>query len=305
MIKRIIEVSSSSYLHLSRQQLVIEQDGNKIGCVPIEDLGILIIANPGNVLTQQLLASCADNLVVVVLCGLDYLPKSLLLPLFGHSVHAAILRQQIAARKVIINRVWQQLVRAKLAAQASVITINGGKPVYLERLIEKVKTGDPENCEAQGARYYWQELFGKSFRRDPDMDGINSLLNYGYAIVRACLARAVVGAGFHPALGLFHSNQYNDFALVDDLIEPLRPLVDMRVLVLSRNNPRITLDREVRAALLELTAAECIINGRPLPLMVALQEYVASLRRVFVGEVAKLEVPECKFSEAIAPCGLS
>jgi len=305
MIKRVIEISTASYLHIHRKQLVIEQKGEKVGTVPIEDLGMLIIANVANVLTQQLLADCAANNVVVILCNDKYIPGSILLPLSGHSLHALGLREQIAAKETIQKRLWQQIVQAKLGAQAALIGASGGNAVYLDRLVGQVKTGDPMNCEAQGARYYWQAMFGKGFRRNTELDGINALLNYGYTIVRACVARALVGAGLHPAIGLQHCNQYNDFALADDILEPLRPLVDNKVRELVSDLVQIQLDRDMRTELLGLTATTCEINGRPLPLMVALGEYTASLRACLRGEQKQLEIPVCRFSAVIAPCGLS
>lgn len=303
MIKRIIEVSTASYLHINRRQLVIEQAGNVVGTVPIEDLGVLVIANLANVLTQQLLSDCAENNVVVVLCSDKYLPVSILMPLSGHSTHALVLREQISAKKTIEKRIWQQIVRSKLKAQAGLLTVMNGNTAYLDRLVEQVKVGDTGNCEAQGARYYWQALFGKEFRRNTGMDGINSLLNYGYTIVRACVARALVGAGLHPAIGLQHCNQYNDFALVDDMLEPLRPMVDNKVFELCAGISEPQLTRDVRTELMQLTSATCEINGRPLPLMVALGEYAASLRSCLRGETNQLEIPLCRYSAVTAQCG--
>lgn len=303
MIKRVIEVSSASYLHIRHRQLVIDQGDDEVGSVPLEDLGVLVIANPGNVLTQQLLAECAENNVIVVLCNSRYLPGSVLLPLSGHSLHAMVLQVQAQAKSQVKGRLWRQIVRAKIGAQHSLLTISGNRGELLLRLMAKVKPGDPENCEAQAARHYWQELFGKDFRREQFSEGVNAVLNYGYTIIRSCVARAIVGAGLHPALGLQHCSEYNDFALADDLVEPLRPLVDEMALNISKRSQGPVLDREARRVLLELTAAPCKNNGRIVPLMVALQEYAASLRACLKGESKLLEIPVCLFSVGTEPCG--
>lgn len=305
MIKRVVEVNTPSCLRVQRQQLVIEQGEERVASVPIEDLGVLIVANRQNVLTQQMLSVCAANNVVVVLCDENFLPSSLLLPLSGHTLHAAVLRNQISASKSHCEKIWQQIVKAKLEAQASCLQDLGRPTAVLDRLAAHVAPGDTKNFEAQGARYYWRALFGKAFRRDPTEGGANAFLNYGYSIVRACMARALVGAGLHPAIGIKHCNQYNDFALADDLVEPLRPFVDRKVVSLDSSATAGLLTKEVRGDLLALTVASCEINARQLPLLSALHEYASSLRSCLQGEAKILEVPRFRFSEVIGQCGSS
>lgn len=291
MIKRIVEISSPSYLRLDHRQLCIVHDGSELGTVPIEDLGVLIIDHPGVSYTQGLLNACFENNVVVVLCDAKHLPSALLLPLSGHSLHAKTLRGQIAASQPLQKRLWQTIIQAKIREQAgvlrSLVLDDHPLPVYAS----KVKSGDPENIEAQAARIYWGKLFGLDFRRNRDMNGVNALLNYGYAILRAAVARAVVGAGLSPALGIHHCNQYDDLALADDLMEPLRPLVDLKVHMICQSGMEPEINKETKAVLLSLLAWDCRWNEKRVPLLTALSYYVAGVRAVLCEGVRSTSIP--------------
>lgn len=292
MIKRIVEISNPSYLHLRNRQMVIEREGAEIGSVPIEDLGMLILDHPGISHTQGLLTACFENNVVTLVCDSKHLPSAILLPLDGHTLHSKTLGVQIAAKEPACKRLWQRVVQAKIREQAKVLHSATGDDKPLHAYAAKVKSGDPENIEAQAARIYWQRLFGPEFRRNPDIPGINAMLNYGYAVMRGAVARAVVGAGLHPALGVHHRNQYNSFALADDLMEPLRPLVDIKVYEvceLLSDTPKLT--PQNKRALLEILDWSCAIGERKLPLMVALHYYAASVRKVLAGEEKDVEIP--------------
>ena len=162
----------------------------------------------------------------------------------------------------------------------------------LERLASKVKTGDPENLEAQAAQKYWRLLFGEQFRRDTELEGINSLLNYGYAIIRALIARAIVGSGLHPALGLFHSNQYNGLCLADDLMEPFRPWVDYKVYLMAIDNPELMVNKETKIPLLNLLAEPVLWEQQTLPLMVACHYLMANLKRAYEDSTVMLNYPQ-------------
>lgn len=292
MIKRIIEISNPAYLHLRNRQMVIERDGVETGSVPVEDLGLLILDHPGIAHTQGLLAACFENNVAVLVCDGKHLPAAILLPLDGHTLHSKTLGQQIAASEPTCKRLWQRIVQAKIRGQAQVLHAATGDDAPLRAYAAKVKSGDPDNIEAQAARIYWQRLFGAEFRRDQDAPGINAMLNYGYAVMRGAVARAVVGAGLHPALGVHHRNQYNSFALADDLMEPLRPLVDIKVhevCGLLPDTPGLT--PENKRSLLEILGWDCTIGERKFPLMVALHQYAASVRKVLAGEQKEAEIP--------------
>ncbi len=200
--------------------MAIERDGQRVGQVPIEDLGILILNHSGAVVTQGLLDACSENNAVVVCCDGKRLPSSILLPLSGHSVHAETLRAQVAMTLPRRKRLWQQIVRSKITAQARLLGEPGKRIADLAPL---VRSGDPDNIEARAARAYWPLLFGPSFRRNRTGAGVNSLLNYGYAVLRAVVARAICAAGLHPSVELHHHNRYDSLCLASDLMEPLRP----------------------------------------------------------------------------------
>ena len=224
MIKRIIDISEAAYVRLKHQQLVIEKQSEIVGQVPIEDLGVLILQHPAIVLTQQLIVACQKNKVVIVFCDEKHLPYSLILPIGeGHTLHNKILKQQMAISEPTRKRLWQKIVQHKIKEQEQTLVMLNKESTRLSFLSTQVKTGDSGNCEAIAAQAYWKLLFGKAFKRDADLDGVNSLLNYGYAIIRAAVARSICGAGLHPTIGLFHTNQYNALCLADDLMEPFRP----------------------------------------------------------------------------------
>lgn len=293
MIKRIVEISNPSYLHLKNKQMVIERDGQEIGNIPIEDLGVLILDHPAIVHTQGLLAACFEQNVAVLLCDGKHLPSAILLPLEGHTLHSKILRQQIAASEPTAKRIWQRIVQAKIREQAKVLQSAIGNSSPLNLYANKVKSGDPDNIEAQAARIYWQKLFGADFRRDQDAEGINAMLNYGYAVIRGAVARAIVGTGLHPAIGVHHRNQYNSFALADDLMEPLRPLVDIKVHEITKvlaEAPELT--PQNKRAMLEILSWNCTLNERKMPLMVSLHLYAASVRKILAGEANEMDIPE-------------
>ncbi len=230
MIGGIVEVADSGrHLAVYRGFLKVTEDGDELGRVPLDDISALILSGPQITLSKSLLVALAERKSVVVTCGRNWHPVSMTLPFGAHRESAGTLRDQIDASAPLRKRLWQQLVRAKIDHQATVLRDRHPehpKLGELARLSKRVKSGDPENLEAQAARHYWPALMGADFRRDRFGQDGNVFLNYGYTVLRAATARAVCGAGLHPALGLHHGSQVNDFALVDDLMEPFRPLVD-------------------------------------------------------------------------------
>lgn len=293
MIKRIVDISEPAYLHLQHRQLLIDKHGETIAQVPIEDLGILILQHPAIVITQAVIVACQQNNVALVFCNERHLPYSLLLPLTdANSLHSRTIRQQIAATEPTRKRLWQQIVRHKISMQAKVLARHGKNAVALERLAANVKSGDSENLEAQAAQKYWRLLFGDNFRRDADAEGINSLLNYGYAIMRALVARAIVGTGLHPALGLQHSNQYNGLCLADDLMEPLRPWVDYCVHRLSRDFATLEVNQDTKRPLLNLLSEPVLWGQQAMPLMVACHYLLADFKRALSDKSAMLDYPQ-------------
>jgi len=311
MIKRTVEISSApAHLTTRQRQLVLERGGQTVGSFPCEDLGMVVVDHPGTTYSHAALASFAESGAVLVVCGRDHLPRGILLPLADHTEVVWRIHDQFAAGKPLRKRLWKQLVRAKIRAQAENLEASSAPRRKLLNLAREVRSGDPSNLESQAARVYWSAWLMSpdlpmelpEFRRDPDGTAPNALLNYGYAVVRAALARALVASGLQPAIGLKHSNRSNAFCLADDLIEPLRPIVDARVRELYFAG-QAELDQPTKAALLELLTAEVTSGGRSGPLMVALHGLVASLVQCYQGLAKNLEIPtRCKSADTGA-CG--
>ncbi len=293
MIKRTIDISEATYLHINHQQLLLDRNGTTIAQLPIEDLGMVILQHPAIVITQAVIIACQKNNVVLVFCDERHLPYSILLPVSdGNTLHSKILHQQMNVSLATKKRLWQQVVKQKITEQMHTLK-NLDKPYKpLERLANNVKTGDSDNLEAQAAQHYWRLLFGDDFRRNPDQDGINSLLNYGYAIMRAMVARAIVGSGLHPAIGLHHHNQYDGLCLADDLIEPFRPWVDYRVYQLTRNNLQLQVNKEAKIPLLSLLSESVMYEQQTMPLMVACHYLMANVKRAYQDRNIVLHYPK-------------
>lgn len=295
MIKRIIDISEPAYLHLRNQQLLIDKNGETIGSIPIEDLGIVILENSQIVVTQMAIIACQKNNVALVFCDDKHLPYSLLLPVSdANTLHNKILRQQIEMTKPTKKRLWQQIVTHKIQQQSKTLEKAGKNITQLQRLATKVKSGDPDNIEAQAAKKYWNLLFGNDFRRNIDDPGINSLLNYGYSIIRAMIARAIVGSGLHPALGVFHKNQYNGLCLADDLMEPFRPWVDWLVFnfVMKNSDEDIQINQQTKTLFLNLPNNSVQYGEKNMPLMVACHYLLADFKKTFEESRFKLNYPE-------------
>lgn len=291
MIKRIIDISDGAYLHLKNQQLLIDKQGETVGRVPIEDLGVLILQHPAIVITQKVIIACQKSKVVIVFCDDKHLPYSVILPIAeSHTLHNKILKQQVAITVPTRKRLWQQIVQHKIKQQAKTLTLLDKNPTRLNYLANKVKTGDSSNCEAVAAQAYWKLLFGKEFRRNVDLEGINSLLNYGYAIVRAMIARGICGAGLHPTIGLFHQNQYNALCLADDLMEPFRPWVDFLVYQMVQQN-KLEINQETKQVLLELLNENVVHEDKKMPLMISIHYLMADLKRCYNKTQKKLLYP--------------
>ena len=230
MIGGVVEVAETGrHLSVHRGFLKVSEGGNELGRVPLDDITALILSGPQITLSKVLMVELAERKAIIVTCGRNWHPISFSLPFGVHFETAGILRDQVKASEPLKKRVWQQIVQAKIDNQAAVLRRHSpdAKAIgELAMLRRRVKSGDPDNMEAQAARHYWPALMGSDFRRNRHSLGVNSFLNYGYTILRAATARAVCGSGLHPALGLHHGSRINPFALIDDLMEPFRPLVD-------------------------------------------------------------------------------
>lgn len=301
MIKRTIEISTDGcYIHTKHSQLKIEKDGAEIGTVPIEDLGILIIDSHRTTLSASLIATLAEANVAVIFTDQKHLPVSLAVPFAGNTIQSKILAQQIVVSLPQKKRLWSHIVSAKILNQSKSLAACGKDGTSLREISKNIPSGDPKNLEAFAARIYWRKLFSDEFRRNRENPDANVLLNYGYAIMRAATARAIVGTGLHPAFGVHHKNQYNPFPLADDLVEPLRPFVDVKVFsivaeALAANGADddliFELDRELKGKLLGVLAEDCIFDGRKQPLLVAIGLYAAGVKRFITGEGSAPAIP--------------
>lgn len=292
MIKRIVEISEKAYIHTKQRQLRIDKEGKTVGEIPVEDLGILILQHPAIVITQATIIACQKNKAAIVFCDESHLPYSVILPIAdGHTLHQKVIQTQIKVKKPVIKNIWKQIVQQKINEQKRTLSLAGIDAAVLGRLAVKVKSGDSENYEAQAAQHYWRCLFGKSFRRDREEAGMNALLNYGYAIVRALVARAVVVGGLHPAIGIHHHNQYNALCLADDLMEPFRPWVDWLVYQTSVENKEVTVNKDTKKKMLMLLSETVQMNKKTMPMMVACHYLITDFKRCLDGSLNRIKYP--------------
>lgn len=294
MIGRIVEVADDRrHLHVHRGFMVVqdtEGERKELGQVPLDDIAAVIANAHGLSYTNNLLIALAERGAPFVLCGANHNAVGMLLPIDGNFEQAKRIEAQLAASQPTHKRLWASVVRSKLEQQAAALEAAGAPAAPLSALVPKVRSGDPENIEAQGAQRYWRLLFGDGFRRDRDSGGINGLLNYGYTVMRATTARAVVAAGLHPSIGLHHSNDNNAMRLVDDLMEPFRPVVDLKVWHLRRNGEsEVTSD--TKRALVRTLYDDMQTEAGATPVMVCAQKLAVSLAQVYLGERDKLDLP--------------
>ena len=294
MIGRIVEIADDRrHLFVNRGFMVVrdtEGERKELGQVPLDDIAAVIANAHGITYTNNLLVALAERGAPFVLCAANHNAVGMLLTLDGHHVQAHRIEAHINASQPTHKRLWAAVVKSKLEQQAAALEAAGAPTAPLTALVRKVKSGDPDNVEGQGARRYWSLLFGSEFRRNQDGDGINALLNYGYTVVRSATARAVVAAGLHPSIGLHHSNDGNAMRLVDDLMEPFRPIIDLKVWQLQRaGESHVTPD--TKRALVRTLYDDMQSSAGATPVMVCMQKLAVSLAQVYVGERDKLDLP--------------
>lgn len=310
MIKAIVEISEkAAHLRVRRKQLEILDGAELQGTIPCEDLGVLIVDHPGVTYTHHALMTLASAGTVVLLCDAAHQPVATLLPTSDHCQIVTRLSLQIATSLPTKKRLWKQIVQAKILGQAG--NLPEGTPARnrLVQLANEVRPGDPANTEGQAARIYWQNWLNElpaeiEFRRERYGFAPNNFLNYGYAVIRAALARSIVAAGLHPAIGIQHSHRSNAFCLADDLIEPLRPLVDetARSLFSAGHDE---LNRYTKSAFLEQLTTSFTTPQGTSPMLVAMNRYVSSLIHCLEGVNKFLEIPTACKSQDTETCGLS
>lgn len=292
MIKRIIEISRACRLSLRDRQLVLKTEKGE-QTTPIEDLGSVILDTPMVSLSQPVLVALAAANVSVIFCDNHHLPSAVLLPMSGHHLQGKIVKAQALVKEPVRKRLWQSVVKQKISEQSKCLK-KVGQDVGARRLAGMMKTvlsGDSSLVEAQASRFYFKALFGDKFHRNDITAELNPLLNYGYSLVRSLCLRAVVAAGLSPSLSLCHKNQYNPFALGDDLMEICRPLVDYHVYEMHRFGID-HISPQTKPQLLEILLWRVQWKGAETPLLVGLQKYAQGFTKVILKEQQELEFPE-------------
>lgn len=309
MIKKTLFFGNPAYLSLRQQQLVIQQpDVEKNDSVPeefkrlnertipIEDIGVVVLDNKRITITSGAISALLGNNVAVVTCNERSMPEGLLMPLEGNTLQQERFTSQIDASLPLRKQLWAQTVKQKIANQECVLrTYTTGVETNCMRIwVNDVRSGDPENLEARAAAYYWKNLFPDIpyFVRDREGVAPNNLLNYGYAILRAVIARNLVASGLLPTLGIHHHNRYNAYCLADDIMEPYRPYVDELVLQIREQYDDVSeLSRDIKAQLLQIPALDVVVEGKRSPLMVAAGQTTASLAKCYRGESRTISYP--------------
>lgn len=297
MIKKTLYFGNPAYLSVRNNQLTIElkETDKPARTIPIEDIGMVLLDHPQITITHNLIEALLANNCALITCDQKHLPVGLLLPLEGHTLQNERFRFQIEASLPLKKQLWQQTVQMKIANQASLLReVSETEALNMQKWTREVRSGDPDNFEARAAVYYWRNLFTAipDFIRDKDGEYPNNLLNYGYAILRGTIARALVASGLLPTLGIHHRNKYNAYCLADDIMEPYRPFVDKHVLgLMEKYTEAYQLNHTLKVELLQIPALDVTINGKKSPLMIAAGLTTASLAKCFLGETRKILYP--------------
>ena len=310
MIKRTLYFGNPAYLSLENGQLLIklpEVEKNKDlpeiikrsakTSIPIEDIGVVVLDHQQITITQALIAALLENNVAFIPCDSSHHPFGLLLPLSVHTVQSERFKVQLEVSVPLKKQLWQQTVNAKIYNQAALLKQKGVEVENMMTWAANVRSGDPDNYEARAAAYYWKSIFPENmqFFRRRNGDAPNALLNYGYAILRAIVARGLVASGLLPTFGIHHRNKYNAYCLADDIMEPYRPFVDEVVCRIVENGEDFTdLTLSLKKQLLEIPSLDINIAGEKSPLMVGIQRTTASLVRCYEGSSKKLLYPVFK-----------
>ncbi|MEJ0103480.1 MAG: type II CRISPR-associated endonuclease Cas1 [Bacteroidota bacterium] len=296
MIKRTLYFGNPAYLKTNNEQLVIEMhDSGETKSTPIEDIGLLLLDHQQITITQSLLAKLLANNTAIITCDNTHHPCGMMLSLDGNSLQSQKFQAQIEATVPLKKQLWQQTVIVKIENQAALLKEQREENKTLLTYAREVKSGDSENHEARAASYYWKRIFPDflEFRRERYGPPPNNLLNYGYAILRAMMARGLTASGLLPTLGIHHRNQYNAYCLADDIMEPYRPFVDKVVCQIIRGNGKfLDMTPNMKKALLEIPTMDVVIDGQKSPMMNAVQRTTASLAKCFEGTSRKILYPE-------------
>ena len=293
MIKRVLCFENPAQLSLKLEQLVVRRD-EEVRTLPIEDIGVVVLDHKQITITHALIGALLANNVAIVTSDDKHLPVGLMLPLDGHNLQSERFREQIEASEPLKKQMWQQTVVAKVLGQAHILSLQNIEHENMLMWAKSVRSGDTENIEARAAAFYWRNMFDSEFFiRDSQGLPPNNLLNYGYSIVRAMTARALVGAGLLPTLGIHHHSRYDAYCLADDIMEPYRPFVDKIVLEMCQQG-EVTDDitSEQKRQLLGISTTDVSINGHRRPMMLAIQSTAQSVQKCFAGEARKIVYPD-------------
>ena len=295
MVKRTLHFSNPAHLSMRNQQMVVElrDEQRTTKTLPIEDLGVVILEHPHITLSSSLLEELMNAQVAVITCNSKYMPSGLFLPLEGNSTQTERIRTQLEASVPLKKQLWQQTVKAKIDNQARVLEKLGVPSERLKNLQQNVLSGDSGNLEAQAASHYWGKIYGNNFVRSRDPETPNAQLNYGYAILRSVVARALTASGMFPSIGIHHKNKYNAFCLADDIMEPYRPYIDWTVLHLPGIHETTEgLTKEQKIELLKIPQIDVQIGDLQRPLFHAVSLTTASLYKCFEGSARRISYPE-------------
>jgi CRISPR-associated protein Cas1 len=293
MLHQIVEIQEENrYLSLERGFLKISNDGAVISRVPLDDIEILLLTAQRITLSKHILNELAARGTITINCGRNYLPISMVMPVSGHYLQSGTIKTQIESSLPFKKNIWKQVIEEKLLNQAKSLSLFGKTKDsdFLKIIAKKVKSGDSDNREAYGAKLYWKALFGKDFIRDKDGNGINALLNYGYALVRASVVRAVCSAGLLPSLGIYHKNHLNPFCLADDLFEPFRPIVDVGVYQFVEEDVT-ELTPHIKRTLTDILWVEVKTTEGKSPLFQALHYMCASYVKALKNKHKEFDIP--------------
>lgn len=296
MIKRTLYLGNACYLKKKNMQLFVaypDEEKKDAVSLPIEDIGLMVLDNPHISITNALLASLNENNTAVISCDGSHLPFGLMLPMYSHHAFTEKLGDQIEASLPLKKNLWRQTVIAKISNQAALLKAEGICTDKMEYFIRQVKSDDSTNVEGRAAAHYWDCIFGDTdFIRHRYGGPPNNMLNYGYAILRAIVARSLIGSGLFPTIGIHHKNKYNPYCLADDIMEPYRPFVDSLILdLMEKMEPQEELTPEIKRELLTIPVMDVMIDGERSPLMIAMQRTTASLAGCFAGTLRKIVYP--------------
>lgn len=300
-MKRSIILSSACYLSIKDSQLVVQlaADGSQFSR-HLEDYGMLMLEHPQITLTHGVLQALAQHNVVLVSCDRQHRPCLMTWPLDVHHTHGLRARMQLESSLPVRKQIWRQTVVAKIRNQAAVLKAFQKEHKPLLRWADEVQSGDATGREGVAAKFYFQQLMGSFWSRDPDGEPPNGVLNYGYTIIRAAMARAIVAAGMLPILGVQHHNKYNSYPLADDLMEPYRPFVDFQVMkLLEQTGPMLSVTTSVKQALFAVLTADCVYNDQSSPLQTSMENVCANAAKFFCGETKRLVYPVFADADAI------